>query len=148
MLSGKQIWNQGIIVNGLAFKQDDGETPSRGLDGMLYTFGADVYWDKYYIHPGQFLLFHTLEEVNMPIDCGGLLSLKSTYSRKGLILTTNSPVDPGYFGSLSIGLFNCTDELVQLWGRGGFMQMTVHRMEEAADAPYYGRHQGGTSNAS
>ena len=143
MLSGRQIWQRGIIINGFATKIDDNHIPSYGLDGMLYTFKADVNWTWYPLLPGKFQLLKTFEFVHMPVNCGGLLYLKSTYSRQGIVLTTNSPVDPGYRGKLSIGLFNASDLIVELIGTGGFMQMVVHEMSESAIA-YQGRHQNGT----
>lgn len=139
MLTGKQIWNHRIIDNGLAYKQDDGKIPSYGLDGMLYTFAISVDWQFSTLSPMQFRVFKTLETVRMPDDCGGLLTIKSTYGRQGVILTTNSPVDPGYVGALTVGLFNCSDEIVMLYGHGGFMQMTVHRLEEKTELKYEGR---------
>lgn len=143
MLTGRLIWGRGIIVGGFPQKIDDGVIPSYGLDGMLYTFRADMERVIYELQPLQFALFKTLEYVHMPINCGGLLYLKSTYSRQGIVLTTNSPVDPGYAGKLSIGLFNASAECVYLVGAGGFMQMVVHQMSESVEA-YSGRHQNGT----
>ena len=142
MLTGEQIWSRSIIRGGECVKVDDGVLPSYGLDGMLYTFRARVAWQHMTIGPLNFLCFDTLETVDMPKNCGGLLYLKSTYSRRGLVLTTNSPVDPGYEGSLKIGLFNGGLEPVKLFGQGGFMQLVVHEMSEEVEA-YDGRWQSG-----
>lgn len=143
MLSGKQLWSLRIIENGYSEKIDDGHVPSYGLDGMLYTFRSEEQpWTYYYLESLQFILLKTVETVNMPLDCGGLLTLKSTYGRKGGILTTSSPVDPGYVGKLSIGIFNGGHDTLKLDSRGGFMQMSVFQMSEEGEA-YQGRWQHG-----
>lgn len=136
MLTGKEIWSLRIIENGTPEKIDDGIVPSYGLDGMLYTFRGLTPQDYnfLYLAPLQFVIVRTLESVRMPLNCGGLLTIKSRYGRKGIILTTASPIDPGYHGVLAMGLFNGNADTQVIDMRGGIMQMTVHAMSEKVPA--------------
>lgn len=149
LLTGIEIVNRGIITPFKATKVDDGVTPSYGCDGMLYTLRGQCNFTLFKLFPLQSISFLTLEQIKMPLNCGGLLTVKSTYARKGIILVTNSPVDPGYEGYLTIRLFNSNNvgPALILDGSGGFIQLTVHRLSTTVNA-YEGRWQNGNDKES
>jgi deoxycytidine triphosphate deaminase len=141
-LTGKEIVKSGMIVPSVWAKVDDGVTPSFGPDPGGYTLTADVNWERYYLMPGRTVVMDSSEYIELPIDCIGHLFLKSTYSRQGLVLVTNSPVDGGYKGRLTFRLLNTSDHTVTLHGMGGFVQMCIARLF-GDTSRYYGRWQQG-----
>lgn len=143
VLTGDQLIEEGIIVGGIDYKMDDGNVPSYGLDGALYTFRADLIPAILTVRPGRLVTLKTFEHVAMPVNRIGYLFGKSTYTRQGLVLVSNTPVDPGYRGSLSMVFFNATTEPIDLNLWGGLMQMTVHRLTRHTAMPYEGRWQDG-----
>ena len=144
VLTGNRLLELDIIQNGINYKADNGTIPSYGLDGCLYTFRTESPEDGKYrkvLQSFQSISFITYEAVCLPNNCVGYLFAKSTYSRKGLILVTNSPVDPGYCGRLTMRFFNSSDEPITIQLLGGLMQMIVHELTEPTDLPYNGRWQ-------
>lgn len=137
MLTGLQICEQAIVLIPLYTKIDDGITPSYGMDGMGYTLRSNLIVDQI-IEPGKILRMKSHETVRMPLNCGAMLYLKSTYARKDLLLITNSPVDPGYNGPLSLNLFNAGDQPVIVHCLGGIAMMVVWQLDTEV-APYNGR---------
>lgn len=126
-----------FIKSGVQVKVDDLNIPSYGADGALYTFRGSLERDLV-IKPTNSVTISTLESVEMPTNLVGLLYIKSTYSRKGLVLVTNSPVDPGYIGKLTMRLFNSSNEVITLFKDGGIIQMVVHQLTNHVEA-YKGR---------
>lgn len=59
------------------------------------------------LHPGEFLLSHTLETVTMPDHLAGRLSGKSSLGRIGLLIhVTAGFIDPGFSGQIVLELKN------------------------------------------
>lgn len=56
------------------------------------------------LHPNQTILLSSLEYLKMPSNVYGILSLRSSYSRLGLTISTI--IQPGYCGCASIELIN------------------------------------------
>jgi deoxycytidine triphosphate deaminase len=141
MLTGHRICELNIVSNPIYRKVDDGITPSYGMDGMGYTLRSDRDRSQLLL-PGKCLHMKSHETVNMPLDCGALLYIKSTYARKNLLLITNSPVDGGYSGPLSLNLYNAGEEPVIIDHLGGIAMLVVWQMS-GKGAAYKGRWQNG-----
>lgn len=60
--------------------------------------------EYFLLHPGQPVLFSTLEYIKLPNNVYGVLSLRSSYSRLGLTISTI--VQPGYCGCFSVEIVN------------------------------------------
>lgn len=60
------------------------------------------------IHPGQFMLAHTIEHCNLPDDVSALFRIKSSMGRIGLEHMDAGWVDPGFHGSLTLEFKNMT----------------------------------------
>jgi dCTP deaminase len=141
MLTGQQICNLDIIKTAVRHKVDDGRIPSYGMDGMGYTLRSNLPENKV-IEPGKTIHMKSHDMIIMPQNCGGLLYIKSTYARQDLILITNSPVDPGYVGYISLNLFNAGTEPVVIYYLGGIAMLVVHQLEGNTQV-YEGRWQNG-----
>ena len=62
----------------------------------------------YLIHPGDFILAHTIERCNFPNDTAALFRIKSSMGRIGLEHLDAGWVDPGFHGSLTLEFSNMT----------------------------------------
>jgi len=75
--------------------------PAIGSTGTYVPLGS-----KFIIHPGQFVLGHTLEFVSLPPDLIGQVLTRSSWGRLGLFVATAVIVHPGYRGILTLELVN------------------------------------------
>jgi dCTP deaminase len=66
------------------------------------------------IPPGQFALLITREEVCIPRDLMGLLSMRSKHKLKGLINVSGFHIDPGYCGKIKYSVYNAGSQPIVL----------------------------------
>ncbi len=85
-------------------------------------------------------LFHTLERIELPNNILGILHLRSSFTREGVIGSL-ALVDPGFKGQLTILLFNSGKEAITIKKSEPFIQITFFRLEKSASAGYRGRYQ-------
>ena len=73
----------------------------------MQAVGYDARGPGYCMHPGQFVLGHTVERFHMPDDLVGRIDGKSSLGRLGLMIhITAGLVDPGFQGQLVLELRN------------------------------------------
>jgi dCTP deaminase len=60
--------------------------------------------ENFLLHPNQTVLASTLEYIKLPNDILGVITMRSSYSRLGL--TVSSIIQPGYCGCVSLELTN------------------------------------------
>lgn len=92
-----------------------------------------------FLPPGVTGLF-TTQKVEVPSSCIGLVHLRSTYARLGLLM---SPVvaDPGFQGQLTIALHNPTANKILF--NPGDKVFSIHFVALwLAEQPYAGKYQG------
>jgi dCTP deaminase len=93
------------------------------------------------IRPRQFSLASTLERVEVGSQFLGLLHIRSSFAREG-VLASMALVDPGFRGQLTIALFNANGKKTVVVGRGErFLQITFVKLTRAASRSYKGRYQ-------
>lgn len=78
--------------------------PKYGEIDMFFQETRRRLGETFIVYPQQTVLASSLEYIKMPNDVLGIISVRSTYSRLGLSLT--SIVQPGYTGCLSLELTN------------------------------------------
>ena len=106
----------------------------RDVDGHLIDkLGKD---DEFIIKPNQFVLAHTLEKINMPINLLGIVKGKSSLARKGLIVEFAGFIDPGFTGQITLELKNVSDKPVTLKKYMRICQLCFLQMDEAPRYPY------------
>lgn len=98
-----------------------------------------------YLHPpGSTLLLSTLERVRIPIDCVGIVRLKSSSARSGWRLAGAEFLDPGFEGIITLSLSHgATDPLPVVVGKR-FAQLILMSTDGIPEAQYQGRYQGAT----
>ena len=93
--------------------------------------------NPFVLHPGEFVLGMTLEEVRLPNDIVGRLDGKSSLGRLGLVVhSTAGFVDPGWRGRLTLELSNLANLPINLYVGMRISQISFMRLTSPAEHPY------------
>jgi dCTP deaminase len=82
------------------------------------------------IEPGDFAILTTHEYIYVPDDLLGLISLRNTYKKYGLINISGFHVDPGYYGKLMFSVYNAGPEKVILKYKEPVFMIMYDKLEE------------------
>ena len=89
------------------------------------------------LHPGEFALGVTLEEIHLPPDIVGRLDGKSSLGRLGLVVhSTAGFVDPGWKGRLTLELSNLANLPITLHYGMKVSQISFMELTSPAENPY------------
>jgi dCTP deaminase len=95
------------------------------------------------IHPGEFVLGRTLEQVAIPNDIVARIEGKSSLGRLGLIVhATAGFVDPGFTGTLTLEITNLTRVPIKLYAGKPIAQLSFMTLDAPAQRPYGSRELG------
>lgn len=89
-----------------------------------------------YVQPGEFLLAHTQEVVNLPDYLVGYLQGRSSVGRLSLFVENAGLVDAGFHGDLTLELFNSGKNTIALKPGMRICQMTIHEHDESPNVAY------------
>ena len=93
------------------------------------------------IKPGDYYLVSTVEAINTPGDLLPVVFTRTSIFRSGLLLV-NSKVQPGYKGTLTMGLTNLSKFDVRLQMGARVCDIVFYKIEGKTTL-YRGQHQGG-----
>ncbi len=101
--------------------------------------------DGFVLHPGEFVLASTLENVRLPDDLAARVEGKSSLGRLGLLThATAGFVDPGFDGHVTLELSNVATLPIILWPGMKIGQLAFFRLSSPVATPYgsaaYGSH--------
>ncbi len=96
---------------------------------------------KYKLKPDQYILIETIERVNIPENILARILPRSTLFRCGCSLIT-AVVDPGYRGTLTLGLKNLSEFNFE-FEKGSRVAQIVFETVDGKTKGYKGRYQGG-----
>jgi dCTP deaminase len=109
-----------------SIQQDELTTPVETADG-----------DSFVLHPGEFVLGSTFEQVGLPDDLAGRLEGKSSLGRLGLLThSTAGFIDPGFTGHITLELSNVANLPITLWPGMKIGQLCLFRLTTPAEHPY------------
>jgi dCTP deaminase len=92
------------------------------------------------LHPGEFVLGSTLEQVGIPPDLAARLEGKSSLGRLGLMThSTAGFLDPGFIGHVTLELSNVANLPITLYPGMRIGQIAVFQLTTAAERPYGSR---------
>ena len=100
------------------------------------------------LHPGEFALGSTFEQVRLGDDVAARLEGKSSLGRLGLIThSTAGFIDPGFSGHVTLELANVATLPIKLWpgmkiGQLCFFQLSSRSENSYGSGPYGNRYQG------
>jgi dCTP deaminase len=93
--------------------------------------------EPFVIHPGEFCLGATLENVTLPDNIVARIEGKSSLGRLGLIVhATAGFCDPGWHGTLTLELNNLTRVPIKLWAGLPIAQLSFMTLDAPAERPY------------
>lgn len=93
--------------------------------------------EAYMLHPGEFVLASTYEQVTLPDDVAARLEGKSSLGRLGLLThSTAGFIDPGFQGHITLELSNMATLPVALWPGMKIGQLCFFQLSSAAERPY------------
>ena len=96
--------------------------------------------DAFILHPGEFVLGSTLEQVGIPPDLAARLEGKSSLGRLGLMThSTAGFLDPGFSGHVTLELSNVANLPITLYPGMRIGQIAVFQLTTAAERPYGSR---------
>ncbi|WP_040635024.1 dCTP deaminase [Mobilicoccus pelagius] len=101
--------------------------------------------DAFVLHPGEFVLGSTYEQVTLPDDIAARVEGKSSLGRLGLLThATAGFVDPGFSGHVTLELSNVATLPIKLYPGMKIGQLCFFQLSSAAEHPYgsevYGSH--------
>ncbi len=93
--------------------------------------------EAFILHPGEFVLGSTYEEVTLPDDIAARLEGKSSLGRLGLIThSTAGFIDPGFSGHVTLELSNLATLPIKLWPGMKIGQLCMFQLSSPAEYPY------------
>ncbi len=93
--------------------------------------------EAFVLHPGEFVLGATYEQVTLPDDIAARLEGKSSLGRLGLLThSTAGFIDPGFSGHVTLELSNTATLPIKLWPGMKVGQLCFFRLSSAAEHPY------------
>ena len=93
--------------------------------------------EPFILHPGEFVLASTYEQVNLPDDVAARLEGKSSLGRLGLLThSTAGFIDPGFSGHVTLELSNVATLPIKLWPGMKIGQLCLFRLSSPAEHPY------------
>ena len=101
--------------------------------------------EAFILHPGEFVLGSTYEQVTLPDDLAARLEGKSSLGRLGLLThSTAGFIDPGFSGHVTLELSNVATLPITLWPGMKIGQLCFFQLSGPAENPYgsekYGSH--------
>lgn len=92
---------------------------------------------SFVLHPGEFVLAATYEQVTLPDDVAARLEGKSSLGRLGLLThSTAGFIDPGFSGHVTLELSNVATLPITLWPGMKIGQLCFFRLSSPAEEPY------------
>jgi dCTP deaminase len=89
------------------------------------------------LHPGEFVLASTYEQITLPDDIAARLEGKSSLGRLGLLThSTAGFVDPGFSGHVTLELSNVATLPIKLWPGMKIGQFCFFQLSSPAEAQY------------
>jgi len=121
-----------------------GQIKIRPRIAKLNPAGVDLRIDRELeLNPGQQRLAATLERVELSENFLGILHIRSSLAREGIIASL-ALVDPGFQGQLTVSLHNAGDRPVRLTRGERFIQLSMLRLGTPATQTYTGKYQNST----
>jgi len=109
---------------------------TRELPGIKEITG-----NAYVLKPGEYILIETHEKLNMSLDLVARMLNRSSLFRCGCTLA-NALVDPGFKGTLTMGLYNMSKYEVKIGKMARIGQIVFETVDGETEA-YQGRYQHG-----
>jgi dCTP deaminase len=89
------------------------------------------------LHPKEFVLGSTIEQVTIPDDLVGRLEGRSSLGRLGIVIhSTAGYIDPGFSGGITLEIANLANIPIAIYPGMFIAQISFIQMTTPADRPY------------
>ena len=106
-------------------------------DQSELTSLVDAGNEPFVLHPGEFILGATYEQITLDDDIAARLEGKSSLGRLGLLThSTAGFIDPGFTGHVTLELSNTATMPILLYPGMKVGQLCFFQLSSVADAPY------------
>jgi len=107
-------------------------------------WSKETHAERLVLQRGDLYLLDTLEYIRMPLDCAGMLALKSSLGRKGLEHLHAGFFDPNFEGTATLEVENRHPRLLAIERGQRIVQLALIRTEVVPSVNYAqtGRYQG------
>ena len=127
------------VFNNARYPYIDVRQPMDGLTELVEVTGGE----PFILHPGEFVLGQTMEQVSLPDDLVARLEGKSSLGRLGLLIhSTAGFVDSGFSGNLTLELSNVANLPITIYHGMPIGQISFMRMDGPVESPYGSRRTG------
>ncbi|MFD2675026.1 dCTP deaminase [Gulosibacter bifidus] len=93
--------------------------------------------EPFILHPGEFVLASTYEQVSLAADVAARLEGKSSLGRLGLLThSTAGFIDPGFQGHVTLELSNVATLPIKLWPGMKIGQLCFFQLSSPSELPY------------
>ncbi|WP_363169183.1 dCTP deaminase [uncultured Lamprocystis sp.] len=89
---------------------------------------------QFILHPHSFVLAVTLEWIRLPFYLAGMVTGKSSWGRRGLIIETAPGVHPGYSGCLTLEVTNVGDVPIAIKPGTKICQIFLYQLDGTVNA--------------
>ena len=97
-------------------------------------------FEKFILHPNEFVLGSTLEYLKLPTDIGARIEGRSSWGRLGVLIhSTAGFIDPGFCGNVTLELKNVSKIPIALYPGVRIGQLSFFKIQETE--PYTGKYQ-------
>ncbi len=111
--------------------------PLAEQDGLTELVELEQDDDTFILHPGEFALGSTVEQIGLADTLAGRFEGKSSLGRLGLVThSTAGFVDPGFSGQITLELSNVNTLPIKLYPGMKIGQLCVFRLSSPAEIPY------------
>ncbi len=94
--------------------------------------------EAFILHPGEFVLAHTREYIEMPDDLTGRLEGRSSIGRMGVVIhSTAANIECGFRGNITLELANMGRIPVMLYPGMRICSLSFEELSSPALVPYY-----------
>jgi len=90
--------------------------------------------EKFILHPRSFVLAATLEWLRLPQTLAGMVTGKSSWGRRGLIIETAPGIHPGFTGCLTLELSNVGEIPIAISPGTKICQLFLHKLDQSASS--------------
>jgi dCTP deaminase len=116
-----------------------------GPVGGVWRQGSPIEYTKhkgvFVLGPHKFVLARTVETVELSRSESGLIEGRSSIGRSGLFIHNAGWVDPGFFGTITLELYNANDYAIELVAGTRICQLVLIETV-GCDQLYQGKYQG------
>lgn len=106
------------------------------IDGMIETHVVPE-GDFFMLHPGQFVLGVTMENIRVPYDLVARCEGRSSLGRLGIIIhSTAGFIDPWFQGTITLEITNINEVPIKLYPGMRFGQFAFETVLGTVDVPY------------